>query len=723
MTERLRLGNEPRALAIVGGRVWAAVAATGAGHRGGTLRIVDGQCDRRPRRAIRPRATTAERVDAAEHRLRRARPRSGAPAAGGRRQVVPNLAQALPAPSDGGQDVHVRDATRGALLDRAEVRPSDVKRGIERSLRAEPAAFGLLGGITSVEADERSGTVVIPARAARPGLPLPARVAVRRGRAARSGGAAGHRAPATGPVPDRGLDRAAGSGSSATRYYRIWSRARKAGRISGRHRGTFSVGAGEAVAAIRSGAADCALVDLRARPDHVRRRDPGLLREPVPADIVGVPEHARAAVRRRRRPPGREPRDRPGRRGHRGRRRVRRRAPATSSRRRSPGYGRPARRADLPRLAGSSRARAPAARGSPCGTAARLHLAEPGHRRGAARARLSHPRAQDVDGALLRQAGESTKPRADRPFGVDGRLPSASTFLTARSRARTFPRPSRDANYSRFCDRARDALMRRATARAGERSARRRRALGSGGAPRARRGAGRPARSTRSPRVVSARVPQRQYSPQWGSCSTRRGCAGQRSDRPGEARVRVRRRETAGAHAAPHEQRRGTAPPRGAASGPRPRPSVASARRGRTTRPRRRRPPRARRRRPGRSARSPRATPGAALERQRRVGQQAARVAARRRRPRTPSSVTSPPPSQAPSSAAAQSCACRRTARAPGRRRHAVARQQAPRRRRRRAARSAAARRLRRVVGARPAGPPRPARRRAARCLRRRRRS
>ena len=39
VAERFRLGNEPRALTIVKDRLWVAVAATGAGHRGGTLRV------------------------------------------------------------------------------------------------------------------------------------------------------------------------------------------------------------------------------------------------------------------------------------------------------------------------------------------------------------------------------------------------------------------------------------------------------------------------------------------------------------------------------------------------------------------------------------------------------------------------------------------------------------------------------------------------------------
>ena len=139
--------------------MWAAVAATGAGHRGGTLRIaMDDSID-----ALDADPATSYDLNSwmllsiaydGLTAFRRTGGRAGT-------QVVPNLAQALPAPSDGGTTYTfvVRPGVRFSTG--REVRASDVERGIERSLGAEPAAFGLLGPIASVEADDRSRTVVI----------------------------------------------------------------------------------------------------------------------------------------------------------------------------------------------------------------------------------------------------------------------------------------------------------------------------------------------------------------------------------------------------------------------------------------------------------------------------------------------------------------------------------------------------------------------------------
>ena len=143
VTERLRLGNEPRAVALVGERVWAAVAATGAGHRGGTLRIaMDDSIDALDADPATSYDLNAWMLLSITHdgltAFRRTGGRAGA-------QVVPNLAQALPAPSDGGRTYTfvVRPGVRFST-GRA-VRASDVERGIERRSAPSTQAFGLLG--------------------------------------------------------------------------------------------------------------------------------------------------------------------------------------------------------------------------------------------------------------------------------------------------------------------------------------------------------------------------------------------------------------------------------------------------------------------------------------------------------------------------------------------------------------------------------------------------
>ena len=278
VTERLRLGNEPRAVALVGERVWAAVAATGAGHRGGTLRIaMDDSID-----ALDADPATSYDLNAwmllsitydGLTAFRRTGGRAGA-------QVVPNLAQALPAPSDGGRTYTfvVRPGVRFSTG--REVRASDVERGIERSLGTEPAAFGLLGDIASVEADDRSRTVVI--RLERPDpdllyrLALPFAAAVPP-EAPKPPGIV----PATGPYRIAALDRQH-MRLERNPHFRAWAPLAKPDGYPDAIEARFGMTADEAATAIREGRSDFATVDqFSTGVKDLGKRDPGLVRDAV----------------------------------------------------------------------------------------------------------------------------------------------------------------------------------------------------------------------------------------------------------------------------------------------------------------------------------------------------------------------------------------------------------------------------------------------------------
>ena len=279
VTERLRLGNEPRALAMDGARVWTAVAATGAGHRGGTLRIALSD-------AIDPvdmDPSTSYAVDAWTFLslvhdgligLRRTGGRAGT-------ELVPDLAQSLPEPSDGGR-TYTFELRRGVRFsDGRPVRPSDVKRGVERSLAAKPGSFGLLSGIASVTADDPAGTVVIrldepdPDFLYRLALPFAAAVPPGTGKPSRL-------VPGTGPYRIAAFDRRHVR-LERNPYFRVWSPLAKPDGYPDVIDARFGFDVAAAAKAIQGGRADIAPLDQFGSPrvPGLRRRYPGLVRDLV----------------------------------------------------------------------------------------------------------------------------------------------------------------------------------------------------------------------------------------------------------------------------------------------------------------------------------------------------------------------------------------------------------------------------------------------------------
>ena len=145
----LTIGNRPQGLALVGDALWTGVRAGGARHRGGTLRVV-GATGQPFRRSDFDPATPAAYGSVANRVLgitndgltafRRAGGLEGA-------KVVPDLAVALPDATEGGRTYAFR-LRRGVRYSNGElVRPSDIRRGLERVMHAASPGSGFYSGI------------------------------------------------------------------------------------------------------------------------------------------------------------------------------------------------------------------------------------------------------------------------------------------------------------------------------------------------------------------------------------------------------------------------------------------------------------------------------------------------------------------------------------------------------------------------------------------------
>ena len=287
-TEEFRLGHDPRALAVVDGRLWVAVAAAGAGHRGGTLRVdlqlpgwgsapeLDSRDEFDPATSYSDVSPLLSLTQDGLTAFRRVGGTAGA-------ELVPDLAEAIPTPSQGDRTYTftVRDGVRFSTGQ--PVRPSDIKRGIERSLAAEQAAFGLLDGIKSIAADDAKRTVVIRLRRADPDFPyrlaLPFASAVPPGTARPPSTVA-----ATGPYRIARLDASRHVRLERNRFYRTWSPLAKPDGYPDVIDVRLGVRAAKGIEAVRAGRTDVTfMLTGFAQLAELRRRDPGLIRDTVPA--------------------------------------------------------------------------------------------------------------------------------------------------------------------------------------------------------------------------------------------------------------------------------------------------------------------------------------------------------------------------------------------------------------------------------------------------------
>jgi YVTN family beta-propeller protein len=276
----LALGSEPRALTVADGRLWVAVAPAGAGHRGGTLRVDFETPWRDARAEFDPAMSYSEvtfLISVAYDGLtafRRVGGRAGT-------EPVPDLAEAIPTPSDGGRTYTftVRDGVRFSTGQ--PVRASDIERGIERSLEADGAASVLLDGIESVAADDANRTIVI--RLKRPDPDLPYRLAWPFASAVPPGTAPPPSVvPATGPyriaefMPRRRVRLV------RNRFYKTWSALAKPDGYPDVIDVRLGVKPHKGIAAVRAGRTH--VTRMPAEVDELaalRRRDPGLINDTV----------------------------------------------------------------------------------------------------------------------------------------------------------------------------------------------------------------------------------------------------------------------------------------------------------------------------------------------------------------------------------------------------------------------------------------------------------
>ena len=139
-----QIGNEPEGLAADDGGVWVAVQASGRGHRGGRLVVLGGGLD-----TIDPSLADATNslflLGTAYDSLTSFRHTGGVAGT----QIVPDLAEALPQPTDGGKTYtfHLRPGIR--YSDGRPLRAADFRRALERVLELDGPAtqfFGHLAG-------------------------------------------------------------------------------------------------------------------------------------------------------------------------------------------------------------------------------------------------------------------------------------------------------------------------------------------------------------------------------------------------------------------------------------------------------------------------------------------------------------------------------------------------------------------------------------------------
>ena len=136
----LQIGRRPQGIALVAGTLWVGVAASGASHRGGTLRIL----------AQVPFATKefdpattdvplpAQLANITNDGLTAFRRVGGRPGW----TLVPDLAVSLPAPTDGGRTYRFQLRTGIRYSTGALVRPADIRRELERSFHGGPDSLG-----------------------------------------------------------------------------------------------------------------------------------------------------------------------------------------------------------------------------------------------------------------------------------------------------------------------------------------------------------------------------------------------------------------------------------------------------------------------------------------------------------------------------------------------------------------------------------------------------
>jgi YVTN family beta-propeller protein len=282
--QRRRLGGRPEGLALADGSLWVAVQAGGAAHRGGTLRlffaagIIESIDPARPANplSLLPVSVTGDglvgfkRVGGVEGNT-----------------LVPDLATALPVPTDGGRTYTFRLREGLGFSNGRPVTASDVRYTFERDFKAKPpdapAYFeGIVGGSAckkrpqrcdlskGIAADDASRTVTFHLRAPDPEFlyKLARAIVVPTGTPA----VGEQPVPGTGPYriaryePDRLLRLV------RNRHFRVWSSAAQPDGNPDAIELRFSSRSGVRVTAVERGRADWTALVPTDRLEELRTR-------------------------------------------------------------------------------------------------------------------------------------------------------------------------------------------------------------------------------------------------------------------------------------------------------------------------------------------------------------------------------------------------------------------------------------------------------------------
>jgi len=208
----LQIGERPEGIAVRGGRLFVAVRSAGRAHRGGTLRLAG------PSGPFRPGSVDTTNFSIAPTTILTNDGLVGFRRVGGSdgSQIVPDLAVALPTPTDGGRTYTFRLRAGISYSTGRPVQPADFRRALERALiiNHSPVYYGAVVGVEACVArpkrcdlsrgivtDDRTRTVTFHLRGPDPDfvykLALPYAFAVPADTPAKDVGT--HPLPATGP--------------------------------------------------------------------------------------------------------------------------------------------------------------------------------------------------------------------------------------------------------------------------------------------------------------------------------------------------------------------------------------------------------------------------------------------------------------------------------------------------------------------------------------------
>lgn len=288
-TTRTRLGGRPNGIAEAGGRLWVAVQATGRTHRGGVLRLVSaaGEVD-----AVDPARSYSGLVWgllATTHDGLVALTKVGG-AEGN--TLVPDLARALPTPTDGATTYTFRLRSGIRFSNGRTVEPADVRASFERMFRARSPRSDFYDAIVGaprcrkrparcrlgdgVVADDRAGTVTF--RLTRPDpeflykLALPFAFVVPAGTPIEDGPI-----PGTGPYRIASYEPGRRVRLARNPHFRAWSRAAQPEAIVDEIALALGGREEDHLAAVGRGRADAVATFPSKRLPGVRARFPGQL--------------------------------------------------------------------------------------------------------------------------------------------------------------------------------------------------------------------------------------------------------------------------------------------------------------------------------------------------------------------------------------------------------------------------------------------------------------